>query len=188
MGQDIKKMLAQESELTTHKLSYGHRNRFENKLNEEFPNRNNKFSFLRIAASFLVLISIGLLSYQYLGTNENSLFVKSVKDKKINSISDISPDLKKVEDYYLSKINYQISKIKVTDKNKDLLEVYFSQLSELQKEYDALNAKLNIDESVNEGTIDQLIENLQMRLLLLKQLKLKLNKIEKLKQNVQSIS
>jgi len=190
MGQDIKKMLEGESELKTHKLSDGHKSRFENRLNEEFPTRNNQFSFLRIAASFLVLVSIGLLSYQYMNSNDTSQKIVQSDENKINSIADISPDLKKVEDYYLANINYQISKIKITDENEDLLEVYFSQLGELQKEYDELNTKLNIDDSVNEDTIDKLIENLQMRLLLLKQLKKKLNTIENLnlKQKESSIS
>ena len=189
MGQDIKKMLEGESELKTHKLSDEHKSRFENRLNEEFPAKKNQFSFLRIAASFLVLVSVSLLGYQYMN-NADSLDIVKTEKNKINSISDISPDLKKVEDYYLANINYQISKIKITDENNDLLEVYFSQLGELQKEYDELNTKLNMDESVNEDTIDKLIENLQMRLLLLKQLKKKLNTIENLnlKQNESSIS
>lgn len=189
MGQDIKKMLEGESELKIHKLSDGHKSRFENRLNEEFPTKNNQFSFLRIAASFLVLVSIGLLSYQYMNSEASQDIVKT-GEKKINSIADISPDLKKVEDYYLANINYQISKIKITDENKELLEVYFSQLGELQKEYKELNTKLNSKEDVNEDTIDKLIENLQMRLLLLKQLKKKLNTIEKLKlkENEPSVS
>jgi len=185
MGQDIKKMLEGESELKIHKLSDGHKSRFENRLNEEFPAKKNQFSFLRIAASFLMLVSVSLLGYQYMNSSDTSLKIVQSDEKKINSIADISPDLKKVEDYYLANINYQISKIKITDENNDLLEVYFSQLGELQKEYDELNTKLNIDESVNEDTIDKLIENLQMRLVLLKQLKKKLNTIENLnlKQN-----
>ena len=77
----------------------------------------------------------------------------------------------------------------MTDSNKELLEVYFSELSLLQKEYDKLNADLSKKE-ISEKTIDELIENLQMRMLLLKQLKNKLNKIEnlKLKQNESSMS
>jgi hypothetical protein len=63
MGQDIKKMLEGESELKTHKLSDGHESRFKNRLNEEFPAKKNQFSFLRIAASFLVLVSVSLLGY-----------------------------------------------------------------------------------------------------------------------------
>ena len=189
MGQDIKKMLEQDSELTTYKLSEGHQGRFENLLDKELPHKRNQFSFLRIAASFLVLVSVGIFSYQYINNITPQEIVKT-PEKKINSIADVSPDLKKVEDYYLAKINYQISKIKITDENEDLLEVYFSQLGDLQKEYKELNAKLKVEEPVDEVTIDKLIENLQMRLLLLKQLKKKLNKIENLslKQSEASVS
>jgi hypothetical protein len=190
MGQDIKKMFEQASELNTKKLSDGHKSRFESRLDKEFLSKKNQFSFLRIAASFLVLVSVALLSYQYFDNGSKGI-VKS-DEKKINSIADISPDLKKLENYYLTNINYQISKIKITDENEDLLEVYFSQLGELQKEYKELNAQLKIDEDINDDIIDKLIENLQMRLLLLKQLKKKLNTIENLKlkenenQNIQA--
>ncbi|PHR69031.1 MAG: hypothetical protein COA67_11560 [Lutibacter sp.] len=190
MGQDIKEMLKNDLKTASNKLSEGHKSRFENRLDKELPKKKNLFSFLRIAASILVLVSVGLLSYQYINSDKISPDIVQTDEKKINSIADISPDLKKVEDYYLTNINYQISKIKITDVNKDLLEVYFSQLGELQKEYDKLNSELKIDEDVNEETIDKLIENLQMRLLLLKQLKKKLNKIENLnlKQNESSLS
>jgi hypothetical protein len=190
MGQDIKKLLERESESATHKLSDGHKMRFENKLDEEFSNKNkNQFSFLKIAASITLIISIGFISYKYLDVTKSKIVKEKETPKKINSIADISPDLKKVEDYYLTNINYQISKIKVIDSNKELLEVYFSELSVLQKEYDKLNEDLN-KKVISEVTIDKLIENLQMRVLLLKQLKSKLNKIEKLKlkQNEPSIS
>ena len=189
MGQDIKKMLQKDSELTTHKLYEGHESRFKSRLDKELPLKNNQFSFLRIAASFLVLVGVGIFSYQYINNGTPQEIVKTTENK-INSIADVSPDLKKVENYYLAKINYQISKIKITDENEDLLEVYFSQLADLQKEYKELNAKLKIEEPVNDETIDKLIENLQMRLLLLKQLKKKLNKIENIKnkQNEPSVS
>ena len=190
MGQDIKKMLQRDSELTTHKLSDGHENRFKNLLDKELPQKKSQFYILRIAASFLVLVSVGIFSYQYLNNSDKPQEIVKIPENKINSIADVSPDLKKVEDYYLAKINYQISKIKITDENEDLLEVYFSQLGDLQKEYKELNAKLKIEEPVNDETIDKLIENLQMRLLLLKQLKKKLIKIENLnlKQNESSVS
>ena len=76
-------------------------------------------------------------------------------------------------------INYQIAKIKITDENKDLLELYLSQLSVLNQEYEDLNLQLNTDE-ISENTIEALIENLQLRLQLLKQLKKKLEIIENL--------
>ena len=95
-------------------------------------------------------------------------------------MADISPDLKKVEDYYITQINYQLAKITITDENRDLFEVYLSQLSKLQKEYKKLNTQLNIND-INEGIINGLIENLQLRLQLMKQLKKKLEIIENIK-------
>lgn len=189
MGQDIKKLLENKPEMTTHKLSEGHNMRFENRLDKEFSNNKNHFSFLKMAASIALIISIGFIGYKYLDNSKSEIVEVKETPNKINSIADISPDLKKIEDYYLTNINYQISKIKVTDSNKELLEVYFSELSLLQKEYKKLNADLSKNE-ISEKTIDDLIENLQMRVLLLKQLKNKLNKIEnlKLKQNEPSIS
>ncbi len=189
MGQDIKKLLKQESEMTTRKMSNGHKKRFENRLDNEFPQFKNQFSFLKIAASIALILSIAFVSFKYFNTSKVEIVEDKETPNKIKSMADISPDLKKIEDYYLANINYQISKIKITDTNKELLEVYFSELAVLQKEYDELNAKLGEDE-INDETIDKLIENLQMRVLLLKRLKSKLNKIENLnlKQNEPSIT
>ena len=73
-----------------------------------------------------------------------------------------------------------MAKITITDENRELLEVYLSQLSDLQKEYNNLNAQLNINE-ISEETINALIENLQLRLQLLRQLKKKLEIIDNYK-------
>ena len=42
MGQDIKKLLEREPEMTTRKLSEGHKLRFENRLDKEFFNQKNE--------------------------------------------------------------------------------------------------------------------------------------------------
>ena len=169
-------------EKTEGKLTNNHREIFEQRLQMKLHKKpKNDYMFLKIVASVLILLSLGFLSYQFFESNISKEVVQTEKenDKRINSIADISPDLKKVEDFYLTQINYQISKIKITDENKDLLEVYLSQLSELQQEYDDLNIRLSVNE-VNEKTIDALIENLQLRLQLLRQLKKKLKIIETL--------
>lgn len=182
MGQDLRNMFSEVEEKRDSKLSKGHEKRFLDRLEDEFPEKKKSYSFLKIAAAVALMLSLGILTFKFVGNKEGTEIVK-VK-KEINSIADISPDLKQVENYYLTNINYQLSKIKVTETNKEILEVYFSQLGELQKEYEQLNEQLKGDE-ISEETIEKLIENLQMRVLLLKQLKSKLNKIEKLnsKQN-----
>lgn len=178
MAQNIKDLLKNEPQITAKKLSEGHEMRFENKLNQEFPQKKKGYPFLKIAASFLILVSLAYAGFNYLNSDINEI-VKT-DEPKVKSLADISPELKKIEGYYLTRINYQISKIKITDDNKDLLELYLSQLGDLQKEYDTLNTQLNSGE-VSEQTIDALIENLQLRLQLLRQLKKKLEIIEQLK-------
>jgi hypothetical protein len=163
-------------------LPKNHRELFEERLQKELPQKaKNNYGFLKIAASVLILLSLGVAGYQFLkpGIPQEIVRTENASDKKINSMADISPDFKKVEDFYLSRINYQLAKIRITDENRDLLELYLSQLSVLQQEYQDLNLELSTDE-ISEATIEALIENLQLRLQLLKQLKKKLEIIENL--------
>jgi len=163
-------------------LPNNHRDLFEQRLKKELHQKSKSYyTFMKVAASILMLVSLGFAGYQFFNTDIPQEIVQTEEksSNKINSLADISPDLKKVEDYYLIQINYQIAKIKITDENKDLLELYLLQLSVLQQEYEDLNLLLNTDE-ISEDTIEALIENLQLRLQLLKQLKKKLEIIENL--------
>ncbi len=181
MKVDIRDIIKKENKMK--ELSNNHRDIFEKKLKRELKkDTGNKFRILKIAASVLFLLSLGISGFKFYNNMDTTdqIETKINSAKKINSMADISPDLKKVEDYYLTHINYQLSKIKITDENRDLLEVYLSQLSVLQKEYSDLNMQLNTNE-VNEETIDVLIENLQLRLQLLRQLKKKLEIIKNFK-------
>ncbi len=163
-------------------LPINHREIFEKRLHEEMQEKSkDKFQFLKIAASILVLMSLGILGYQF-DYSENPQEITQTEekpDKKINSMADISPDLKKVENYYLTHINYQIAKIKITDKNRVFLDAYFTELGKLQDAYNKSISELKSDE-ISEETIDLLIENLQMRLKLIYQLKAQLKKIDNL--------
>jgi hypothetical protein len=93
------------------------------------------------------------------------------------TLGDLSPDLKKVEDYYMTGINVQLASLKFTEDNKALIEGYMRQLSELNDEYKNLNAELNTN-GPSEATITAMIDNLKLRLELLFKLK---NKLKELK-------
>jgi len=178
---DLREIIKKENKMK--ELTNNHRDIFEKKLLRELQNdTGNRFRILKIAASVLFLLSLGISGYEFYNNIEQTEIGKSQyrSDIKINSMADVSPNLKKVEDFYLTQINYQLAKISITDENRDLLEVYLSQLSDLQKEYNSLNVQLSKNK-VSEKTIDALIENLQLRLQLLKQLKKKLKIIENLK-------
>ena len=92
------------------------------------------------------------------------------------SLGDLSPDLKKVENYYVANINFELSKLDVSEENKGLTDSFMLQLSDLNTEYKKLNTELN-QLGPNDQTISALIENLQLRLQLLQKLKKKLNEL-----------
>lgn len=180
MNVDIRDKIKKEKMMR--ELPANHREIFKKRLQEEVQeNSQNKFQFLKIAASILIIMSIGIIGYKFDFSGDSQEIVQSEKEpeKKINSMADISPDLKKVEDYYLTHINYQIAKIKITDENRAFLDAYFTELGKLQDTYNRSISELNSDE-ISEETIDLLIENLQMRLKLIYQLKARLKKIDNL--------
>ena len=92
----------------------------------------------------------------------------------MKSLGDISPDFKKVEDYYLANINIELSKVKQTPENKELFDGYVMRLAELNQEYKRLSVELT-DHGPNELTVSALIDNLKLRLNLLYRLKEQLN-------------
>ena len=187
MAQDIRDLLKGENPEKA-KLSKGHENRFEAMLDKEMPQEKNSFSWLKIAAIALVLLSVSFFGYQYLSdftgdiNTPNTNPIVEVDTKKNDtpnqiSIGDLSPDLKKVEDYYRTGINLQLASLKVDPENKELVDGYMSQLSILDKEYKKLNLELN-KEGPTEATITALIDNLKLRLELLFKLKNKLNEFK----------
>ena len=92
-------------------------------------------------------------------------------------LGSISPELKKVEDYYLVSINAEILNLQETPENKELVNGYLEKIGELTKDYKTLTTDLNT-EGINEKAINALIENLQLRLKLLLQLKEQLKELQ----------
>ncbi len=173
MGQDIKKLFEETPKMSLRELPNGHKNRFESRLDSEFKNSKSNSSWMKIAASIALIVSLGFIGFYYFSSVDDDT-------NKINSIADISPELKKTEDFYLTHINYQISKIKITNDNRSFLESYFVELGVLQESYKNTIASIESDE-ISEEAINTLIENLQMRLKLIYQLRSQLKKLDNLK-------
>ncbi|MFK5958538.1 MAG: hypothetical protein QM495_06645 [Lutibacter sp.] len=175
MPKDLKELLKNES-MQTSKLSKNHRINFEVKLKQEMNITKNKYNYiLKIAASFLVIVGLGSSIFYFSGNTVQ----KIPKTAKIERLGSISPELKNIESFYLASINTEISNLKETPKNKELLDGYLEKIGELTNEYKLLTNELNI-EGLNEKTINALINNLQLRLKLLYQLKEQLNELKKL--------
>ena len=176
MGQNLKDLFKNQPKDESIKMSEGHEARFLDKLDDALPQKkkSSHFGFLNIAASVIVLLGLSYGAFQFFNSPEQPVVPKEiVTAEKIKTMGDISPDLKKVEDYYLASINLELSKVNLTPDNKDLVDGYIARLKELNSEYDKLTVELN-DNGPNEETLDALIDNLKFRLNLVMQLKEKL--------------
>ena len=192
MARDIKKMM-RENLLEAPKLPAGHEARFRQKLDDAFAEKNstNKspvMYWLKIAAIAIVFFGIGFFGYQQLSDNGSGLpdnpsktvvdaTEENSNEKPKLTLADLSPDLKKLEDYYKTGINVQLASLKITDENKELVDGYMERLAVLDNEYSALNAELT-KVGPTESTVTALIDNLKLRLDLLFKLK---NKLKELK-------
>ncbi|WP_299363319.1 hypothetical protein [Winogradskyella sp.] len=177
MAQDLRNLFEKDSKLQSAKMSNGHEARFLEKLEKELPveKKSSGFSFLSIAASVVVLLGLSFGTYQFF---QNSGEIEPdqptvVEASEIKTMGAFSPELKKVEDYYLASINLELSKVQLTPENKDLVDGYIQRLKELNDEYEKLTIELN-ENGPNSITLDALINNLKLRLNLVTRLKDKL--------------
>lgn len=194
MGQDIKDLLKKEQLHIKKGLSDGHEARFLERLEAALPEEKEQvtkrsFSIYKIAAVVILIFSLGGLAYQQLQekpdiTNSEIADTDKTDTKKpsLKSLGDVSPDLKKIEDYYVASINYELTQVEVSEIGKQLFESYMQKLSQLNKEHEVLQQELT-DIGPNEQTINAMIDNLQFRLKLLYQLKEKLSELKKSENN-----
>ena len=189
MAQDLRKLFKEQREEETYQMKEGHAERFFSKLETQLPEKSKPSSYfwLKIAAS--VIVMIGLASYFFMNANDAIETKTTIVDNSNNtetniSLGDLSPDLEKIESYYVANINLELANLEISDDNKDIVDSYMEQLAALDLEYKKLNKELN-DFGPNDQTIEALIQNLQLRLQLLKKLKEKLNQL-KLSKNEQA--
>lgn len=179
MAQDIRELFKNDA-VSGENMPENHQARFLEKLDKAMPVAKRKpFSWLKVAASIVVLLGLGFGAFKFFETppieSDNSVARTLVVETK--SLGDISPGLKKVEDYYLASINLELSKIEYAPETKELFDGYLSQLNELDKEYKRLSVELT-ESGPSELTINALIDNLKLRLNLLYRLR---NQIKSLK-------
>ncbi len=185
MAQDLKELFERERNTRKYSMKSGHENRFMDRLEKELPvSRKRSYNFwLSIAASAIVLFGLGFFlisqSEQIDPDPKTTIVDTNTKDESIVPISlgDLSPDLKKIENYYVTNISLQLSELDFNPGNKALVDSYMEQLAELDSEYNRLNNELN-ELGPNDDTISALINNLQLRLQLLQKLKTKLNQLK----------
>ncbi|WP_139958713.1 hypothetical protein [Flavicella sediminum] len=183
MGQDLRKICNIREDVEGSSLREGHQFRFLDKLNQEFPTpkKTGKLHMLwKVAAMLTIGIGMGYLTFSILSDSAANIAKEASHisaKKKDFTIGSLSPALNKIETYYIANINLQLTTLKFSEENKDLLDGYMLRLDELAIAYKTLTLELN-NEGPNEHTIAALIENLKLRLELLFELKNKLNELK----------
>lgn len=178
MAQDIRKLLKEAQNASHETMPQNHQSRFLDKLDQALPVKHKPhINGLRIAASIVLLIGLGYGGYKYYAPSSvvaPKTNVATTQTVATKTLGDVSPTLKKVEDYYLASINLELSKMKYTPETKDLFDGYLQQLDELNKEYRRLSVELT-ENGPTELTVNALIDNLKFRLNLLYRLREQLN-------------
>tara|TARA_R100000935_G_scaffold49705_1_gene75184 strand:+ start:1073 stop:1675 length:603 start_codon:yes stop_codon:yes gene_type:complete len=191
MGRDIRELFKEDGPWTSDKLGKGHSKRFEAKLDKALPlnKKKNNFIYLKIAAIFIVVIGIGafFLNNETLNTIHTPIVNTPEAEEENNKtsvkefqLSEVSPEFKKIENYYLAGINIELAKLEVNPSNKALIDSFMAKMAELNNEYKRLNTEFN-ENGLNEQTIEAMVQNLQYRLDLLYKLKTKLKEIKQSK-------
>ncbi len=179
MARDIKELFKDDKK-APEKMPENHQERFLEKLDKAMPvTTKSKFSWMHIAAGIVLLIGLSFGAFKYIQPQGGKLIeeeVVSIEKDETKTLGDISPGLKKVEDYYMASINLELSKIKYTPETKDLFDGYLSQLDELDKEYKRLSVELT-ESGPSELTVNALIDNLKFRLNLLYRLRAQLKEL-----------
>ncbi|MGY5847048.1 hypothetical protein ACW6QP_06480 [Salegentibacter sp. HM20] len=198
MGQDIREMFKNESAPKKESLPKGHKSRFEARLDEAFPEtkkQSSNFFFLKIAAVLVVALGVGfaLFNNPFAGDTEVQVADTPVQEEanqneaelvpeKQFKLSEVSPEFKRVEDYYLASLNMELAKLEVNDDNRAVINAFMKQLAELDKEYEELNAEIS-KTGPSEIMLEAMINNLQLRLDLLYKVKSKIKEINQSKNN-----
>jgi len=195
MAQDLRELMNQEKYAAQRpSLANGHEKRFLNRLAEEIPEEKkiNAYLWMKIAAVLVVMLATSFfLKDQLITTSPEVPMITNTPTESMEVspvyLSDVSPQFKKIEDYYLGNINAELAQLTITKDNKELIDSFMLQLEELDKEYTRLNEEMD-ETGVNEAAVNSLINNLELRLGLLSKLKNKLGEIKQASQeNIQGV-
>lgn len=189
MAQDIRELIKSESG-EQEQLREGHLSRFEQLLEERMPEEQKPskpkggiFLWMKIAAVLIVAGGIIMMVYNNAFAKAEDAPIVQATPENTETVepeillSAISPEFKKVEDYYLASVNLEIARLEITDDNKELIDAFMKQLSDLDAEYKSLNREIT-ESGVSEEMVNAMIENLKLRVELMIKLKAKLKEMK----------
>lgn len=174
MGQDLR-TLYRDAQEEDPRLKEGHLNRFEQKLDRSFQKKSSNNIWLSIAAMIVVVFAVTYTIYK---PTEDKLSNQNTIKTTTLSLGDLSPELKKVETFYTQGIQLEMASLS-SESDSKLVKAYFDKKERLDQSYAELETELN-DHGPTEENVQAMIDNLQLRLQLLFQLK---NRLKTIKSN-----
>lgn len=168
-------------------MSEGHEQKFEKLLNTHFGKPKKKdYSLLykMVAVALLALIS-AVFVYTYQQKDKVNNLVSAPLENTSIGLGDISPELKNIEDYYLTSIKLELATLETNTDYDEMVNSYLEELKNINITYNELENELN-EYGITEEIIQAMIDNLQLRLKLLHNLKQKLNHLKQ-KQNEENV-
>ncbi len=192
MAQDLRKLLKDSPEEDL-QLRDGHESRFKDRLAQALPKQEESITssgnsgsglnfFLKVAAVLIVAGGIVWFTVSKIGDKPSAEVVSvdeivPLEKERTVQLSDLSPQFKKVEDYYLASIHVELARLEITDDNKELVDSFLKQLAALDAEYERLNKEIT-QSGISEEMVNAMVENLKLRLELLSKLKQKLKELK----------
>ncbi len=192
MAQDIRELLKKEGQKSDVQMREGHASRFTARLEKELPvekelttssEKRGVYLWMKIAAILVIAGGVAWMVWNsaFAKADSETQFVETTIEapaaEKEVLLSNISPDFKLIEQKYLASVNIELSRLEITDDNKELVDAFLKQLAQLDKEYKRLNLEIT-ESGVSEEMVNALIENLQLRVGLMIKLKAKLKELK----------
>lgn len=171
MERDLRKVY-QEAQHQNLKLPQGHLEEFEQRLKKEFPTKRKTMKFFYWSSAAVVLVLLSLV-IQPAKNNQGP----QVKEQYL-SLGSLSPELERVENFYTKGVQMQWATLKANTSNNELIDATESRMNLLDENYKVLTEELN-QKGPSEELINAMIQNLEMRMRLLLQLKGRLNELKK---------
>lgn len=146
-----------------------------------------RFSALKIAAVIVLLIgAAGVISVLWQSNSIKEAPIAGIETSGIESgvlgLSSLASNLREVEQYYVSEVNFQKNKLTNYEVDKELLE----EVELLKEEFDLLQSEMGATADPTK-IVEAMIENYQMRLEILKDI-LETIKKEENKNNIKNNS
>lgn len=153
MKRDIRDLFKDDVETTIKKLPENHRKEFLERLEKQSKPKKTLYAWLSVAAVLLVALTIGFTVFN--------------SESEIEKASPIIAQIETVEAEYLANIETEWQSFIAIADDEVLVERFRKKLKELDADYQAISVQFKED-SNNILVIEALVDNLQTRLQILK--------------------